>query len=171
MEQWFLKITDYAERLLADLKGLDWPAPTIKRQEDWIGKSEGALIQFPISNFQFSKEIGVFTTRPDTLFGATFVVVSPELAEKWIGVGWQAPDEVKKYVKKSLSKTELDRMENVKEKTGVATGVYAINPANKEEIPVWVADYVLGSYGTGAIMAVPAHDERDFEFAKKFKLP
>ncbi len=180
MEQWFLKITDYAERLLTDLKGLDWPAATIKRQEDWIGKSEGALIRFMVHGSWFmdknesrtaTHELEIFTTRPDTLFGATFLVISPELAEKWMNVGWKASEEVKKYVKKSLSKRELERMETQKNKTGVATGIFALNPASKEEIPVWVADYVMGSYGTGAIMAVPGHDERDFEFAKKFKLP
>ena len=197
MEQWFLKITDYAERLLEGLGpntttldakafskktkieargSLDWPEATIKRQEDWIGKSEGALIKFSIkyqvsSIKQKPEYIEVFTTRPDTLFGATFLVISPELAQKWIEVGWQASDVIKKYIQKSLAKRELERLEDTKDKSGVFAEIYAINPATKEEIPVWVADYVLGSYGTGAIMAVPAHDERDFEFAKKFKLP
>ena len=175
MNQWFLKITDYAERLLKGLSKLDWPEATKKRQEDWIGKSEGALIKFPLVKV-FGQADGkhfmeIFTTRPDTLFGATFLVVSPELAQKWIEVGWQANEEVTEYIKKSLTKKELDRLENQKDKTGVFSGIYAINPGNKEEIPVWVADYVLGSYGTGAIMAVPAHDQRDFEFAKKFELP
>jgi leucyl-tRNA synthetase len=125
----------------------------------------------PIILENVSQKIKVFTTRPDTLFGATFMVISPELAKKWMDAGWRAPKEVGEYVGKSLKTRELDRTDETREKTGVATGVYAVNPANKEEIPVWVADYVLGSYGTGAIMAVPAHDERDFEFAKKFKLP
>ena len=175
MNQWFLKITDYAERLLKSLSKLDWPEATKKRQGDWIGKNEGALIKFPLVKVPGQADgkhfVEVFTTRPDTLFGATFLVVSPELAQKWIEVGWQANEEVTEYIKKSLTKKELDRLENQKDKTGVFSGIYAINPGNKEEIPVWVADYVLGSYGTGAIMAVPAHDERDFEFAKKFKLP
>jgi len=175
MEQWFFKITDYADRLLDGLKGLDWPAPTIKRQEDWIGKSEGALIKFSLKGISGQKDgdhfVEVFTTRPDTIFGATFIVIAPELAEKWINVGWKASDEVKAYVKRSLSMTERERMEKVEDKTGVSAGIFAVNPASKEEIPVWVADYVLGSYGTGAIMAVPAHDERDFAFAKKFNLP
>ncbi len=171
MEQWFLKITDYAERLLKGLLGLDWPAATIKRQEDWIGKSEGALIKFPISNSQFS--IDIFTTRSDTLFGATYVVLAPEHdliamlkphIENW--------NEVEKYVEATRHKTDLMRQEQVREKTGVELrGVKAANPANGEKIPIWIADYVLASYGTGAIMAVPAHDDRDFEFAKKFSLP
>jgi leucyl-tRNA synthetase len=177
MEQWFLKITDYADRLLADLKGLDWPAATIKRQEDWIGKSEGALLKFPISKSQIPNDnqlsIEVFTTRPDTLFGATYLVLAPENTlietlkssiENWADVA--------KYMDETAHKTDRMRQEEVKNKTGVELkGVKAINPANNEEIPVWIADYVLGSYGTGAIMAVPAHDERDFEFAKKFGLP
>lgn len=175
MEQWFFRITDYAERLLNDLKGLDWPAATVKRQEDWIGKSEGALLTFALHTVPGQKDgahtVQVFTTRPDTLFGATFLVISPELAESWLQLGWQVSEETNAYVKKSLSRTERDRMENVNDKTGVDTGIKAVNPATKEEIPVWVADYVLGSYGTGAIMAVPAHDERDFAFAKKFGLP
>ncbi len=179
MEQWFLKITDYAERLLSDLDGLDWPAATIKRQEDWIrqeaciGKSEGALLKFKIADAVPRSAIEVFTTRPDTLFGATYLVLAPEhkliealkpQIENW--------DEVAKYVEETSHKTDRMRQEEVKNKTGVELkGVRAVNPANKEEIPVWIADYVLGSYGTGAIMAVPAHDERDFEFAKKFGLP
>lgn len=179
MEQWFLKITDYAERLLKDLEKLDWPEATIKRQEDWIGKSEGAEIEFRIAN----KELGikVFTTRPDTLFGATYLVLAPEyefLVNNELGV--RNYEEVKKYIEKAKNKKELDRISGWGDsstgsgqgKTGVELeGVKAINPASGEEIPIWVADYVLGSYGTGAIMAVPAHDERDYEFAKKFKLP
>ncbi|MDP2598282.1 MAG: leucine--tRNA ligase, partial [Candidatus Liptonbacteria bacterium] len=180
MEQWFLKITDYAERLLADLKGLNWPAATVKRQEDWIGKSEGAEIEFRIENLE--SRIKVFTTRPDTLFGATYLVLAPEhqmLENPESRI--ENLEEVKKYVEAAKHKTELMRMQeggkdpstsSGQGKTGVELkGVKAVNPATKEEIPIWVADYVLGSYGTGAIMAVPAHDERDFEFAKKFKLP
>jgi leucyl-tRNA synthetase len=173
MEQWFLKITDYADRLLSDLDGLDWPAATIKRQEAWIGKSEGALLQFEIAAAVTRSVVEVFTTRPDTLFGATYLVLAPEHSliealkpqiENWA--------EVTKYIEETSHKTDRMRQEEVKNKTGVELkGVHAVNPANKEEIPVWIADYVLGSYGTGAIMAVPAHDERDFEFAKKFGLP
>ncbi len=171
MEQWFLRITAYAERLLAGAKGLGWPAATVKRQEDWIGKSEGALLGFPIADFPESIE--VFTTRLDTLFGATYVVLAPE--HPLVGqlkpkiANWK---EVAGYIEEASHKTELMRQEAAKEKTGVELKeVRAVNPATKEEIPVWIADYVLGSYGTGAIMAVPAHDERDFEFAKKFGLP
>jgi len=197
MEQWFLRITKYADRLLADLAGLDWPAATIKRQEDWIGKSEGAEISFaldfkknPADNERRGQILAggeraeggraaltVFTTRPDTLFGATYLVLAPE--HPWVTLALDDQhdillnkDEVRAYVAAASHKTERMRQEEVKEKTGVELcGVRAINPANDEEIPIWVADYVLGSYGTGAIMAVPAHDERDFEFAKKFGLP
>ena len=174
MEQWFFKITQYADRLLTDLKDLDWPAATVKRQEDWIGKSEGAEIKFQATSDkkQFA-EITVFTTRPDTLFGATYLVLAPEHSflrnpESKI----KNQKEVQRYIDVALHKTERMRQEDAKEKTGVElNGVKAINPGNGKEIPIWVADYVLGSYGTGAIMAVPAHDERDFEFAKKYKLP
>lgn len=176
MKQWFFKTTAYAEPLLKELGGLDWPKPIIDMQKNWIGKSEGALVKFYLTHVPGQPDkkhfIEIFTTRLDTIFGATFVVISPELAKKWIGVGWQVTDEVKQYVEKTLTGRELERMERAaKEKTGVNAGVKAINPATNEEIPVWVADYVLGSYGTGAIMAVPAHDARDFEFAKKFGLP
>jgi len=174
MEQWFLKITDYADRLLDGLKNIDWPAATKKRQEDWIGKSQGALLEFALTAIPGQEDgkhkVRVFTTRPDTLFGATFLVISPEFAQKWIDIGWQASSEVKDYILASLKKREIERME-AGEKSGIDAGIFAINPANQEKIPVWVADYVLGGYGTGSIMAVPAHDERDFEFAKKFKLP
>ncbi|KKU92676.1 MAG: Leucine-tRNA ligase [Candidatus Yanofskybacteria bacterium GW2011_GWC1_48_11] len=171
LRQWYLKITAYADKLLDGLKYLpEWPGPVKLQQENWIGRSEGALIKFSILHFQFSEELEVFTTRADTLFGATFLVISPELAKRWIDSGWQAPDDVGKYVKISLAKEERQRTAEDKDKTGVDTGVKAINPANKKEIPIWVADYVLGGYGTGAIMAVPQHDERDKEFAKKFGL-
>ena len=170
MEQWFLAITKYTEHLLEDLKGLDWPEATIKRQQDWIGESEGALIKFEIRNSK--SEIEVFTTRPDTLFGATYMVLAPEnplLADGKLQIANRK--EVEKYIETASHKTELMRQEDTKEKTGVELkGIKAINSATGEEIPIWVADYVLGSYGTGAIMAVPAHDERDFEFAKKFNL-
>ena len=170
LEQWFFKITDYAERLLNDLEKIDWTEKIKIAQKNWIGRSEGALLKFPISNSQFS--IDVFTTRPDTLYGATYVVLAPEhelvtkLRDKITNVA-----DVDSYVKTAVAKREDERMAEEKEKTGVEIqGVRAVNPATKKEIPIWVADYVLSGYGTGAIMAVPAHDERDFEFAKKFGL-
>lgn len=166
MEQWYLKITDYADKLLEGLDRIDWPEETKKRQRDWIGRSEGALVQFSIVNSQSSIE--VFTTRPDTIFGATYLVLAPEhpfvvQSQEFIANS----EEVRQYVEATKLKTELDRQTQA-EKTGVELkGVKAINPATGEEIPVWVADYVLSGYGTAAIMAVPAHDERDFEFAMK----
>jgi leucyl-tRNA synthetase len=167
---WFFKITDFADDLIDGLEKIDWPEHTKKNQRNWIGKSEGALIEFRIKNLESS--IKVFTTRPDTLFGATYMVLAPEhklvmeLKDKI--TNWE---EVEKYIIQTQNKTEMDRLE-AKEKTGVKLeGIFAVNPANKEEIPVFIADYVLGGYGTGAIMAVPAHDERDFEFAKKYDLP
>ena len=173
IEQWMFRTTKYADSLADDLENLDWPETTKIAQRNWIGRSEGAIIKFPLVDVPGQPDkkhfVEVFTTRADTIFGATFVVISPELAQKWIDVGWKVSDEVQDYVKKSLSKRDLERMEE-KEKTGVFSGVNAINPMSEEKIPVWVADYVLGSYGTGAIMAVPAHDRRDKEFADKFDL-
>ena len=174
MEQWFLNITKYADRLYDDLDKVDWPQETIKRQRDWIGRSEGALIKFSIANFipQEQKNIEVFTTRPDTLFGATYIVLAPEHAlipelQDQIS-NWE---EVQEYIHHARHKTDLDRQIQ-KEKTGVRLeGIMAINPGSGEEIPVWIADYVLAHYGTGAIMAVPAHDERDWEFAQTYSLP
>jgi leucyl-tRNA synthetase len=175
LRQWYLKITDYAEKLLDGLKDLDWPEKVRVQQENWIGKSEGASIKFNLSDVPGQEDgkhfVEVFTTRPDTIFGATFIVVSPELAKKWIDAGWQAPVEVIDYINSALAKEEQARVAEGKDKTGVDAGIRAVNPASGEKVPVWVADYVLGGYGTGAIMAVPAHDERDFEFAKKFNLP
>lgn len=176
MKQWFFKTTTYAEQLLTDLEGLDWPKAIVDMQKNWIGKSNGALVKFDLRHISGQPNdkhaVEIFTTRLDTIFGATFMVISPELAQKWMAAGWQAPDEVNKYVERSLKERELERLERAaKDKTGVDSGVRAVNPATGHEIPVWVADYVLGSYGTGAIMAVPAHDERDFAFAKKFNLP
>ena len=187
MRQWMLRITAYAERLIQDLDTIDWTDSLKEMQRNWIGRSEGAEVVFKLSiatggRFQpgFTDEeekIRVFTTRPDTLFGATYLVVAPEhkLVDKIISFDWLVtPEEreaVKKYKAAIASKSDLERTELAKEKTGVFTGLYAFNPVNRENIPIWVADYVLASYGTGAIMAVPAHDERDFEFAKKFDLP
>ena len=170
LTQWMFKITNFADALADDLKDLDWPEDIKAAQVNWIGRSEGSLIKFKIKSLGPKiEDIEVFTTRPDTIYGATFVVISPELAQKWIDAGWKASDEVNKYVTKSLPKRELERQET-KDKTGVDTDIKVSNPANNKGIPVWVADYVLGGYGTGAIMAVPAHDERDLEFAKKFNL-
>ena len=176
-EQWMIAITKYADRLLSDLDGVDYLDKIKTQQINWIGKSQGATINFKINPTHYSlpttnyQLIPVFTTRPDTLFGATFLVISPELAQTWVDAGWKAPRQVSAYIKSALKRTEKDRATTDKEKTGVATGLEAINPATNQPIPIWVADYVLAGYGTGAIMAVPAHDERDFEFAKKFKLP
>jgi leucyl-tRNA synthetase len=173
MRQWVLRITDYVERLLADIDALEWPENIKESQKNWIGKSEGAEIEFALNVPGQEKEkhkVKVFTTRPDTLFGATFLAISAELAQKWLDVGWTASEEVKKYIAGTLVGNTLRTYEE-KEKTGIFTGVMAINPANSEEIPVWVVNYVLGDVGTGAIMAVPAHDERDFEFGEKFGLP
>ena len=166
MKQWFFKITDYADELLDDVDALDWPEKIKTMQKNWIGRSEGAEIDFEVSD----SHIKVFTTRPDTIFGATFLVLAPEhpLVANLVTDDTRA--EVEKYIKDTQKKSDIERQEN-KEKTGVFTGSYAINPATGEKIPVWVADYVLMGYGTGAIMAVPAHDERDFEFAEKFNLP
>jgi leucyl-tRNA synthetase len=173
LRQWYLKITAYAEKLLQGLEELpEWPEAVKSQQANWIGKSEGAEIDFEIAG-NSAEKIKVFTTRPDTIFGATYLVVAPEhgLIEK-LQSSITNFEEVDAYAKAAQSKEELDRTAEGKEKTGVELeGVRAINPATKEEIPVWVADYVLGNYGTGAIMAVPAHDERDGEFAEKFGLP
>ena len=167
MKQWMLKITDYAERLLNDLDKVDWPERTKDAQRNWIGKSSGAKIFFAIAGHEAKLEI--FTTRPDTLFGATFMVISPEhsLVKKITTDAQRAV--VEKYVLDSSRKSELERKANV-DKTGVSTGAYALHPFTQTKIPIWTADYVLTDYGTGAIMAVPAHDQRDFEFATKFNL-
>ncbi|OGZ07284.1 MAG: leucine--tRNA ligase [Candidatus Lloydbacteria bacterium RIFCSPHIGHO2_02_FULL_50_13] len=177
MRQWVIRITQYANRLIDDLDTLsEWPDAIKEAQKNWIGRSEGATIQFPISNFQFPnnsryQNIEVFTTRPDTLFGATYVAISAELAKKWLDSGWRAGDNVQEFIEKTLKKEAGRAREVIPEKEGIATGIFVENPVNKEKIPVWVANYVLSGYGTGAIMAVPAHDDRDFEFASKFNLP
>lgn len=170
MRQWVLKITDYADRLLTDLDKLPkWPEGVKEAQRHWIGKTSGAEIDFPIQD-QPEHPIKIFTTRPDTLFGATFVGISAELAQKWISVGWKASTEIQKYITESITnRVALDFKET--EKTGIYAGFEAMNPATKEMIPVWITNYVLSDVGTGAIMGVPAHDERDFEFAKKYNLP
>ena len=169
IRQWILKITAYADRLLSDLEGLDWPEPVKAMQRNWIGRSEGASVSFKLGGLDESLE--VFTTRPDTLFGATYMVVAPEhpLVEKLTTAAQKAA--VQAYVDAAAKKSDLERTDLAKDKTGVFTGSYAINPVNGRKIPVWISDYVLISYGTGAIMAVPAHDERDWDFAKKFELP
>jgi leucyl-tRNA synthetase len=170
MTQWFFKITAYADELLADIDNLDWPEKIKTMQRNWIGKSEGAEVEFKIADGEAKGEkIKVFTTRPDTIFGVTFLTIAPEheLLEKLSTD--LTREKIEEYKKESLKKSEIERQEN-KEKTGIFTGSYAINPANGKKIPIWVSDYVLGGYGEGAVMAVPAHDERDFEFAKKFDL-
>ncbi len=169
MRQWMLKITEYAERLLADLDMLDWPEGIKEMQRNWIGKSTGAEVTFEIKGS--SERVTVYTTRPDTLFGATYMVLAPEhpLVAGITAAGQkQAVDE---YVAAAALKSELDRTSDDKVKTGVFTGAYGVNPLNGELLPIWISDYVLVSYGTGAIMAVPAHDTRDFEFARKFGIP
>ncbi|NTV09123.1 MAG: leucine--tRNA ligase, partial [Chlorobium limicola] len=169
LRQWVLKITAYAERLLADLDELEWPENVKQMQRNWIGRSEGVEIDFELRCH--GKNLRVYTTRPDTLFGATYLVVSPEhpLAEKLATA--DNLKEVKAYISRAKLKTELERTGLQKDKTGVFTGSYAINPATGNPLPVWISDFVLISYGTGAIMSVPAHDSRDWEFAKKFDLP
>ncbi len=168
LRQWVLKITAYADRLLADLEGVDWPSSTMTMQKEWIGRSEGAEVRFVVDGHD--EVIEIFTTRPDTLFGATFMVLAPEhpLVEKVTTDEQRA--EVSAYVAKAKNKSDRDRQES-KEKTGVFTGGHAINPVNGAKVPIWIADYVLMGYGTGAIMAVPAHDTRDFEFATRFGIP
>ena len=169
IRQWMLKITAYADRLLNELDDLDWSEAIKTMQRNWIGRSEGANVIFPMENGEDSIE--VYTTRPDTLFGATYMVLAPEHSL----VGKITTDEQKKaveeYIKTASYKSDLERTDLAKEKSGVFTGAYAVNPVNNEKIPVWISDYVLITYGTGAIMAVPAHDERDFEFAQLFNLP
>ncbi len=167
MRQWVLKITDYADRLLNDLEKLpEWEESIKEMQKNWIGRSEGAEVDFQIDG----EKVTVFTTRPDTLFGATFFVLAPEHPLVKKVTTDEQKKEVEKYIKNAAKKTEMERTELAKEKTGVFTGAYAVNPVNNEKIPVWIADYVMMGYGTGAIMAVPAHDERDWEFAKKYDI-
>ena len=167
LKQWFFKITDYADDLL-DFEGLTWPDKTIRMQKNWIGKSQGATISFNIENV--NDKVSVFTTRPDTLFGATYMVMAPEhpLLKKIITDDQKKA--VNEYCEKSSKKNEIQRMDTEKEKTGVFSGFYALNPVNNSRMPIWIADYVLMGYGTGVIMAVPGHDQRDYEFAKKYDI-
>ncbi|MBI2063387.1 MAG: leucine--tRNA ligase [Candidatus Yanofskybacteria bacterium] len=169
LAQWMYKITDYADKLIDDLEKVDWPEVTKTAQRNWIGRSCGAEIHFLLPNS--TETIKVFTTRADTLYGATYMVLAPEHPLVTKLTKDQYLDSVGKYLEITKKKSELERASLEKEKTGVFTGAYAVNPVNNEKIPIWVADYVIGWYGTGAVMAVPAHDDRDFEFAKKFKLP
>ncbi len=168
MRQWMLKITAYADRLLDDLDDLDWPEKVKKMQRDWIGKSTGAEVDFPLAGRE--EKLTVYTTRPDTLYGATFMVMAPEHELAKSLATDETREAVEQYIEDTANKSNVDRLQD-KDKTGVFTGSYAINPLNGEEIPIWLSDYVLADYGTGAIMCVPAHDDRDFEFAKKFDLP
>jgi len=168
LKQWFFKITEYADRLVDDLDNLDWSEAIKSMQRNWIGKSVGAEIDFKLVDHK--ETIKVFTTRPDTLFGATFMVLAPEHELVKSIVTKECKKTVEDYIAKTQSKSEIERQETDREKTGVFTGAYAINPVNAKEVPIWIADYVLTGYGTGAIMAVPAHDERDHEFAQKHDL-
>jgi len=173
LTQWFFKITDYADELLS-FEGLNWPEPIRTMQTNWIGRSEGAEVDFTVAKAAHhpgGEKLRVFTTRPDTLHGATFMVLAPEheLIQKITSPALRAA--VDAYIEATKRKSEIDRLSTSKEKSGVATGAFAVNPVNGEEIPIWIADYVLAGYGTGAIMAVPAHDERDYEFAQQFNLP
>lgn len=169
MRQWVLKITEYADRLVDDLDDLDWPESIKEQQRNWIGRSTGSSVFFNVEGHE-GAQIEVFTTRPDTLFGASYMVLAPEheLVDQ-ITTPEQA-DAIKKYQDEVSRRSDLERTDLNKDKSGVFTGAYGINPVNGDKLPIWIGDYVLASYGTGAIMAVPAHDERDWEFAKKFDL-
>lgn len=169
MRQWMLKITAYADRLLDDLDDLDWPEPIKEMQRNWIGRSVGAQVTFKIKDSD--KSFAIFTTRPDTLFGCSYTVLAPENELVKEITSPEQKEAVDAYIKSIESKSDLERTDLNKDKTGVFTGAYAINPVNGEEVPVWISDYVLATYGTGAVMAVPAHDERDYAFATKFNLP
>ena len=168
MKQWVIDIPKYAEKLLSGLDEIDWPESTKEIQRNWIGKSIGAQVKFKVDDSDL--EFEVFTTRPDTLYGATYCVLSPEHKLLSKIVKDDCADKVEEYQKEASLKSDLERTELNKDKTGVFTGAYAINPVNNKKIPIWVSDYVLATYGTGAIMAVPAHDSRDYQFAKKFDL-
>ncbi|MBO2750258.1 leucine--tRNA ligase [Staphylococcus aureus] len=169
MKQWVLKITEYADQLLADLDDLDWPESLKDMQRNWIGRSEGAKVSFDVDNTE--EKVEVFTTRPDTIYGASFLVLSPEHALVNSITTDEYKEKVKAYQTEASKKSDLERTDLAKDKSGVFTGAYATNPLSGEKVQIWIADYVLSTYGTGAIMAVPAHDDRDYEFAKKFDLP
>lgn len=174
IRQWILKITAYADRLLEDLEGLDWPESVKAMQRNWIGRSEGAEVNFTVADKDgkpTDQKLTVYTTRCDTLFGATYMVISPEHKLVKTLTTPEQKEAVEKYIDEAAKKSDLERTDLAKDKTGVFSGSYAINPVNGKLIPIWIADYVLISYGTGAIMAVPAHDTRDWDFAKKFNLP
>ncbi len=169
LTQWFFRITQFAEELLSGLETIDWPEKTKLMQTNWIGKSVGSEVKFSVHNS--SEEFTVFTTRPDTLFGVTYVVLAPEHPLVETLTSEVEKESVERYLDSIKSLSEIERTSTVKEKTGVPIGANAVNPVNGEKIPIWVADYVLATYGTGCVMAVPGHDERDFEFAVKFDLP
>ncbi len=169
LEQWYLRITEYAQRLLDDLQTIDWPEKIKLMQANWIGRSEGAEVEFALPGLDES--LAVFTTRPDTLFGATYMVLAPEHPTVIRLTTDEQRPAVAAYQDQARRQSEIERLSTEKEKTGVFTGAYAVNPVNGAQIPVWISDYVLMGYGTGAIMAVPAHDERDFQFATEFGLP
>ena len=175
LKQWMLRITRYAERLLDDLEDLDWPEPIKKMQREWIGRSEGARVRFSViaegGKGTDEQNIEVFTTRPDTLFGATYMVLAPEHPLVSQITSSSENENVRAYVERTQRRSERDRMADSNEKTGAFTGAFATNPVNGQPIPIWIADYVLAAYGTGAIMAVPGHDDRDYLFAKTFDLP
>ncbi len=175
LRQWVLRITQYADRMLEDLKDLDWPEPIKESQKNWIGRSEGAEIDFPLSGISGQEDskhkATVFTTRSDTIFGTTFLAISPQLAQEWISLGWQASSQIRSFVAELIEQGIKKSLEEVPEKKGMFSGIYATNPVSGERIPLWIASYVLSGYGTGAIMAVPAHDERDWDFAVQYNLP
>lgn len=169
IRQWVLAITQYAERLLKDVDDLDWPEGIKDMQRNWIGKSEGCEFEMKKSSDD-TKSIRVYTTRVDTVFGMTYAVIAPDHPNVEDFITDENKAECEEYIKKASQQSDQDRTSDDKEKSGVFTGSSVINPYNNEAVPLWIADYVLGSYGTGAVMAVPAHDERDFEFAKKYNL-
>ena len=170
MRQWMLRITAYADRLIDDLDDLDWPEAIKEQQRNWIGRSVGAQVNFPVAGDEDTK-IEVFTTRPDTIYGVSYIVMAPEHALTKQLTTPENRAAVEKYLEEVAHKSDLERTDLAKEKTGVFTGSYAVNPVSGEKLPIWIADYVLSSYGTGAVMAVPAHDDRDYEFARQFDLP
>ncbi|MFW5853025.1 MAG: leucine--tRNA ligase [Patescibacteria group bacterium] len=169
MRQWVLKITKYADRLLKDLDDLNWPESIKEAQRNWIGRSEGVKIKFPVP--VIDKDLEIFTTRPDTIFGVTFMALSPEVAEAWVESGHLTDKAVRAYVQKTLKERAKKNYVTDQQKSGIFSGLYAVNPANNKKVPIWIVNYVMGDVGTGAIMAVPAHDERDNEFAIKYDLP